>query len=728
MKLLFKEFFSFFSENFENRERRMNSSDFLYSFLQKYKNEEYLFFSFRDVVKQPVGSEKELVDFNPSIGINPKSKYNTPNGIYGYPFYNMENEVKQGKIPFASNRPIVVVYKPKPGVKVTTPRNFLEPEYNFSIEKLGKMFNLSEEEIESMFLFDIDPDYQNTYLQKIWSLTRFLSNKNPNKWAKLLVDLDLPIILDDSGSGFIHPGEPHQVVAFGRKYLQVLDVSEKYKLETSPTTFLQNNFKNLSKHLRIKDGNVLYNEHAVEFYNHKRKLLYRSTSLNEIPIDSWRETIEIFISFIDAALPSASKEVLLETVSFLLLDFEKNYIISLINKDTNSSLYNYYQLETYLLAHYHKSNFMSEDLETFLRKINKNKSMELFQIFDYSELNNLLTDSIKLKTLDYSKLENQFLQRLFKDSKNLMSFLNSCNRLYSMESFQKEFSIFISTLKDIFTNKEFKNFQKNIFKSILTTNDGSAYYLKIKDENSFLNKSGINLLGIKDQEKQHIINETIKEIINSAKEIAKDLDNIKGKNVSDEEYQNIKDKQKEKRDAIKNLVYTVVENFFQEFKKTKKLDRENLRFFNQNIKSFLSIPVRYDSLQQMEDLYSNTKWNIGYNMENDYFILMDLLNYIFRNLSTLKEDGVSFLEIFILVKGTASFKVNVRERIKNLSMVEMQNLFNFIKNNQQLDRANIFKIILMMMNSRFNNDYSYLSPSSREFEKEVRELYINEYN
>jgi hypothetical protein len=171
-----------------------------------------------------------------------------------------------------------------------------------------------------------------------------------------------------------------------------------------------------------------------------------------------------------------------------------------------------------------------------------------------------------------------------------------------------------------------------------------------------------------------------------------------------------------------------VENFFQEFKKTKKLDRENLRFFNQNIKSFLSIPVRYDSLQQMEDLYSNTKWNIGYNMENDYFILMDLLNYIFRNLSTLKEDGVSFLEIFILVKGTASFKVNVRERIKNLSMVEMQNLFNFIKNNQQLDRANIFKIILMMMNSRFNNDYSYLSPSSREFEKEVRELYINEYN
>jgi hypothetical protein len=96
-------------------------------------------------------------------------------------------------------------------------------------------------------------------------------------------------------------------------------------------------------------------------------------------------------------------------------------------------------------------------------------------------------------------------------------------------------------------------------------------------------------------------------------------------------------------------------------------------------------------------------------------------------LSTLKEDGVSFFETFILAKGTASFKVNVRGIIDQSSIVEMQNLFNFIKNNQHLDKSDIFKIILMMMNSRFNNEYHYLSPSSSEFAKEVKELHINEY-
>ena len=70
--------------------------------LAKYRGRADVFVSFRD----PVGGA-------PKIGINPKSTFNTPNGIYAYPIdYAIQHG--QMRVPYGQSRPLVYVLQVKP--------------------------------------------------------------------------------------------------------------------------------------------------------------------------------------------------------------------------------------------------------------------------------------------------------------------------------------------------------------------------------------------------------------------------------------------------------------------------------------------------------------------------------------------------------------------------------------------------------------------------------------
>lgn len=93
--------------------------------LEPYKDDADCYISFRSINK---------------IGINPKSRYNTPNGIYAYPLKEMWHYVVNDRIPFAGEEPYVYLFKPK------TKKGFVDDLYKYGsndydrdMEKLEKI-------------------------------------------------------------------------------------------------------------------------------------------------------------------------------------------------------------------------------------------------------------------------------------------------------------------------------------------------------------------------------------------------------------------------------------------------------------------------------------------------------------------------------------------------------------------------------------------------------------
>jgi len=69
----------------------------------------------------------QFSDIN-KLGINPKSKYNTPMGIYAYPLIRtLLDQYKSGNIPFASQRKYVIIFKTNPRSNVLFAREGEDP-------------------------------------------------------------------------------------------------------------------------------------------------------------------------------------------------------------------------------------------------------------------------------------------------------------------------------------------------------------------------------------------------------------------------------------------------------------------------------------------------------------------------------------------------------------------------------------------------------------------------
>ena len=73
----------------------------------------------------------------PKVGINPKSKYNTPNGIYSYPLTTkIYRDMSRGELPFAQGQPYFSIFKISEGAKI------------FTIDQNGNVDGFDEQDYE----------------------------------------------------------------------------------------------------------------------------------------------------------------------------------------------------------------------------------------------------------------------------------------------------------------------------------------------------------------------------------------------------------------------------------------------------------------------------------------------------------------------------------------------------------------------------------------------------
>ncbi|MFW5800282.1 MAG: hypothetical protein ACOCV8_05655 [Spirochaetota bacterium] len=237
----------------------ISSTEYIFEHYYKSDRPEDYFISFTQIDK---------------IGINPRSEYATPIGIYTYPvkeFFEtyvahsrgpidkgLTDKIKKMKIgefaPFAGNNPWVWVMEiDRSKGRVFDISEYSDRDLEDDKERLKDIVinDFNKDEIEKLFWYDESFDDVSIYtldldtkvlhqlfntMEKgakvrtpagiMWNILRLVSLENPVRWNKLFRQLGYICAIDRRGEGIIHENEKVQALFFQRRYFNVVDKVE----------------------------------------------------------------------------------------------------------------------------------------------------------------------------------------------------------------------------------------------------------------------------------------------------------------------------------------------------------------------------------------------------------------------------------------------------------------------------------------------------------------------
>lgn len=148
------------------------------------------------------------------LGINPKTPYDTPLGIYAYPLTYVQKQIGDDyhpgdRLPFAGDAEYVNLFSVKGNI--VDLKYMLPFEYDAFFKELTK-------EMDRFKIYDLEwkvknGSHVNTPGGHFWNLTRLIAGDNPVKWNKVFRDIGIDGC-HDAGEGIIHRNEPTQDVFF----------------------------------------------------------------------------------------------------------------------------------------------------------------------------------------------------------------------------------------------------------------------------------------------------------------------------------------------------------------------------------------------------------------------------------------------------------------------------------------------------------------------------------
>ena len=207
------------------------------------------------------------------VGINPKSRWNTPNGVYTYP---LEWVLEGNKIPFRGSSPTKIKVLKSVSDKVLD-SSFSEKDLEKCIKKLTPIiedrldnnvtFYQIYDDFHNFIKYSEDNASKQTPFGKLWNITRKLS-ENPNKWSKLLIDLGFDYVVDN-GQEIIHENEPTQAVFLNPKSYKV--VGEEF-IDT------ENRYNKTNKEYTLRE----FRQSIVNVNTYKEYLEYVGKNKNNI--------------------------------------------------------------------------------------------------------------------------------------------------------------------------------------------------------------------------------------------------------------------------------------------------------------------------------------------------------------------------------------------------------------------------------------------------------------
>ena len=227
-----------------------------------------------DAIKPYLNDPNVYISFTweKKLGINPRSTYNTPNGIYCYPlvksfeYYKIKTKVKDygifGQFPFASEAHWGWIFKGKPEkMLILTDSDYSEGDYEKDLEKIRVEYNKYNKSIFgnrfNKFVRSCENNNNNVKIRAafIWNITRCAAGNwnpeardvNPNKWNWFLRNiLGYEGASDPEGKGIIHPSEKVQAVFFSKSNISILELIEN-KAENYKVDFAKLNDPNITE-------------------------------------------------------------------------------------------------------------------------------------------------------------------------------------------------------------------------------------------------------------------------------------------------------------------------------------------------------------------------------------------------------------------------------------------------------------------------------------------------
>jgi hypothetical protein len=220
-----------------------------------WKDEEMVHLVWEKQSEKLKNQDESSAGFGFKIGINPKSGFNTPIGIYSYSVKEtMKRYAKPTSrkivVPFAGQQPGVYFIRPKNESKILDLGNMTQNDYRRDEKKIQEMLkndpNLKKNfDVQYRLHLIIEGVKKTAKVQSpggwFWNLTRWAAHatkgaidKNnqpkdkkgvPVRWNKIFRDLGYQGAIDSKGKGIIHEAEPWQAVFFSGTFVEVVDFS-----------------------------------------------------------------------------------------------------------------------------------------------------------------------------------------------------------------------------------------------------------------------------------------------------------------------------------------------------------------------------------------------------------------------------------------------------------------------------------------------------------------------
>lgn len=168
------------------------------------------------------------------LGINPRSEYETPIGVYFYPAsYYMYVQRNHDTLPHENDAPYIQIFK-WDTPNVLDIKNMSKKEYTEKKYKLEQMFGL--ETIRLAWEWDEEPLVASPG-GYFWFLLYYLTREESKPsiaWNKLIRELGYDVIVDN-GAGIIHVNEPDQGVVLNPGVIKLVDtIQQKYHTTKKP--------------------------------------------------------------------------------------------------------------------------------------------------------------------------------------------------------------------------------------------------------------------------------------------------------------------------------------------------------------------------------------------------------------------------------------------------------------------------------------------------------------
>jgi len=201
--------------------------------IKKYKNDDNAFITFTKSVSPQTDRLSNVNKSGTKVGINPKSEYNTPIGVYFYPIKRYWENLEDENVHYQFEQPHLYIISPKNPEKIYRNSTYSSEDFQIDFEKLNEIFsNIDLDNLYNTTFEDFDPI---SPLDFLWILTKRLADhihdkrnisSHPVIWTQILRRL-CDGVVDDTGDGIIHPNEPVQGVMWTKAQFNTLEYIDR---------------------------------------------------------------------------------------------------------------------------------------------------------------------------------------------------------------------------------------------------------------------------------------------------------------------------------------------------------------------------------------------------------------------------------------------------------------------------------------------------------------------